>query len=512
MTRRREKLVIAKNAVANIARGGAASLVALLLPPFLTRSMPQQAFGAWSIVLQLSAYVGYFDFGIQTALARFVAHSTERGDFAYRNRIVSTAFAMLVVSGGISFLGILAVAAFLPFIFHQLDGGLVAGVRVALLLVGGSLAFGLPSSVFASMFVGLQRNEIPATIIGLSRLTGAALVVVVVRGGGGLASMAIATATVNLFSFLIQYIAFRRMLPDLTIALAGVSRSVAHELFEYCVSLTIWGMGMLLVTGLDLTIVGAYRFQEVGYYAVAATLVTFLNGLFGALFGAMGSPAAVLHAREDRAGLGRMVSASTRLGMILLLAIGLPLILGTRQILSLWVGPTYAQHAALLVQILVAATIVRICVSPYIIAMIGTGEQRRIILVPILEGVVNLISSLIAGYYLGATGVALGTLIGAFVSLAGHLFYNMHRNVAIQLTASEYLRDSLARPLLCSAPVLALAALWRPLFSLLPFGVPVFSLTATGFLTLALVWGFGLMPAERRKLMVHVRSKVRSVF
>ena len=509
MTRRREKLVIVKNAVANVARGGAASLVALLLPPFLTRSMSQQSFGAWSLVLQLSAYVGYFDFGIQTALARFVAHSTERGESGYRNRIVSTAFAMLAVSGGISFLGILAVAALLPILFHQLDGGLVVGVRTALLLVGGSLAFGLPSSVFASMFVGLQRNEIPATIIGLSRLIGAALVVIVVRRGGGLASMAVATAAVNLFSSLLQYFAYRRMLPDLAISLAGVSRSVARELVEYCVSLTVWGMGMLLVTGLDLTIVGAYRFREVGYYAVAATLVTFLNGLFGALFGAMGSPAAVLHARDDRAGLGRMVSASTRLGMILLLAVGLPLIFGARLILGPWVGPTYAQHAALLVQILVAATIVRICVSPYIIAMIGTGEQRRIIMVPILEGVANLISSLIAGYYLGAVGVALGTLIGAFVSLAGHLFYNMRRNVAIQLGAAEYLRDSLVRPFLCTAPILILAVLWHPLLSSLPFWLPGLFLTVSGLLTLALVWGFGLMPMERRKLIAQISSKWR---
>ncbi|HEY1214232.1 MAG TPA: oligosaccharide flippase family protein, partial [Bryobacteraceae bacterium] len=98
MTSRREKFLIAKNAIANLVRGGASALVAVLLPSFLTRSMSTEAFGAWSLVLQLSAYVSYLDFGIQTAIARFVAHSSERGEAEHRDRIVSTAMACLASS------------------------------------------------------------------------------------------------------------------------------------------------------------------------------------------------------------------------------------------------------------------------------------------------------------------------------------------------------------------------------------------------------------------------------
>ena len=113
------------------------------------------------------------------------------------------------------------------------------------------------------------------------------------------------------------------------ISLNYLSPKVLQELIDYCFSLTVWSLGLLLVTGLDLTIVGAYRFQEVSYDAIAATLVTFLNGLFGAVFGAMSSPAAVLHAREDSAGLGKLVSTTTRFGMLLLLGTGLPMVLHT---------------------------------------------------------------------------------------------------------------------------------------------------------------------------------------
>jgi O-antigen/teichoic acid export membrane protein len=500
MTTRGEKLLVLKNAVANLVRGSASAVVALLLPPFLTRSMSADAFGAWSLVLQLSAYVGYLDFGIQTAISRFVAHSTERQDAEHRDRMVSTALACLAASGALALFGLSLLAVFLPRLFPHLPGSLIFDVRMALVLVGGSLSVGLPSSVFAGIFVGLQRNEVPAAIIGGSRLLSAALVVLVVHNGGGIALMAMVVAAVNLGSYLVQYISYRRvaagLVPRMDMALKHVSKAAALELFDYCFSLTVWGLGLLLVTGLDLTIVGMYRFNEVGYYAVAATVVTFLAGLFGAIFGAMGSTAAVVHARGDRAGLGRLVIVATRLGMILLLVTGLPLILFAHGLLRLWVGPLYASHATILLQVLVAANVVRICATPYVLAMIGSGEQRRVILIPLLEGCVNLVCSVIFARYIGAVGVALGTLIGAIIGLTGNLSYNMPRTLEIKLSIREYVWDSLLRPLLSVFPVVLAAILWQ----VLPPGLSRNSVAVAATLSsLVLFWRIAVKPTERKR-------------
>jgi O-antigen/teichoic acid export membrane protein len=89
------RLTVAKNAAANVARGSGAALVALAVPPFLTRLLPPETYGAWALVLQLAAYVSYFEFGIQTAVGRYVARENERGAFEHRNKIVNTALALL---------------------------------------------------------------------------------------------------------------------------------------------------------------------------------------------------------------------------------------------------------------------------------------------------------------------------------------------------------------------------------------------------------------------------------
>ncbi len=171
---RSDQLTLTKNALANLARGSAAGLVAVLLPPFLTRLLPANVYGAWALVLQLSAFVGYLDFGIQTAIGRFVAHANERGDFSHRDRIASTSMAALACCASLAGVsGAIGLALWMPHLFHQLPPSLLREARCCLLLVAGSLAVGLPFSVFNGIFIGLQRYELTAAIIGGSRILSA---------------------------------------------------------------------------------------------------------------------------------------------------------------------------------------------------------------------------------------------------------------------------------------------------------------------------------------------------
>jgi O-antigen/teichoic acid export membrane protein len=473
--------------------------------------MSTEAFGAWSLVLQLSAYVGYLDFGIQTAIARFVAHSTERGDAEHRNRIVNTAIVCLAASACIGLLGLALLAIFVPRLFPNLHRDLLLSVRAAIMLVGGSLCLGLPASVFTGIFVGLQRNGVPAVIIGISRLLSAVLLVVVVRYQGTIAEMALVMALVNIGSYVMLFLAYRRLgahlCPRIHLSLTTVSKAAASELFDYCLSLSAWSIAMLLVTGLDLIIVGIYSFGEVAYYSVAATVVTLLAGAFGAIFGAMGSTAAAVHARGDRAGLGRMVIVATRMGTVMLLATGVPLMVFAHPLLGVWVGPHYASHAAILLQILVAANIIRMTMTPYVLAMIGSGEQRRVILTPLMEGLTNLIFSVVLARSFGAIGVAAGTLIGAFVGLAGNPFYNMPRTTEIQMSISEYFFSSLLRPGLCVLPVGFAALVWQFLPSD-PIAVRIACGAIATAASAGMLWKVALLPEERVRLVSMIRGRL----
>lgn len=498
---RRERLTLLKNAIANVARGSATALVAIALPPFLTRLMSSDAYGAWSLVLQLGAYVGYLDFGIQTAVGRFIALTGETGDSDQRDRVSSTAIAALTVAGAVGLMGSVGLAALLPHIFHQVPISILFDSRWALILVGGSLALGLPCSVFNGIFVGIQRYEIPAVVVGSSRLFSAICLVVAVRHGGNLTAMGAVVAAVNLASYGWQYLLYRHLGPPVHFSSRLVSWKTGRELFDYCLSLSIWSFAMLLISGLDVALVGYFEFEKVAYYSVAATFIVFLGGLQNALFNALIPSAAVMHARGDSVQLAKLMITATRYGSLALLIVGLPLIAAARPILTLWIGPKYAAEGARILQILAAANMVRLSAVPYVMTLIGTGQQRLVTITPALEGVSNLIASLAGGLLWGAIGVAIGTLIGGCIGVLGNFFYNMPRTIGIRFRIVDYVRDGLLRPLVCAFPFIVATSGLRIVKNLVPDYV---LLGGAIFATAYLLWRYGLIDSERGRLFARL--------
>lgn len=249
------------------------------------------------------------------------------------------------------------------------------------------------------------------------------------------------------------------MVKDIEISRLFVSKQAGKEIFHYCFSLSIWSFATLLVLGFDTTIVGFFDFDSVAYYSIAASLITFILGIQYALFTVLIPAAAILEARGNTKELGNLLVTTTRYSMFLLLLTGLPLIIFAKNILSLWVGPTYSAQAAILLQILVIANIIRLSALPYAMLLIGTGQQRLVIISPLIEGFSNLFSSIVAAYFFGAKGVAIGTVIGSSVGVALNLFYNMPRTKNISANRLIYLKNGILYPIICMGPVIGVSIL-----------------------------------------------------
>jgi O-antigen/teichoic acid export membrane protein len=490
---------VVKNASANLVRLAGSGIVALLLPPVLVRMLPTDTYSAWALLLQLTLYVGLLDFGIQTAVARFVAHADELHDAEQRDGSVSTAAVLLALAATLGFFLVAVLAWQLPRIFTAMPAHLFRGARIALLLMGGSFALGLPFSVIHAVFVGRQRNEIPAAMVIANRFALAALTVGVVYRHWGLSAMGGAVAIANVASSIGSYFAWRVWAPQVRIRISLVSRECAQKIGGYSLALAVWFAGMLMISGLDLTIVAKLDYAATAYYAVAATLTSFVTQIQGAIFSSLLPASAVLSARGDARKLGAVLISSTRYGMLILLATALPMIVAGRFILRVWVGADYATHSTMILQILVVANVVRLSALPYATLLLGTNQQRKVIMSPLAEGIVNLSASVLGAYFLGAIGVAIGTLVGSFVGVGLHLFHNMPRTSAIAFSRSEFVKQGLFRPFACAAPFLVLLLNHVNTAPISPRTAALFSsvaISGTGFL----FWKYGLIGSERRRL------------
>ncbi len=503
-------LKVIKNAFANLCRGGAGALVTLLLPPFLTKILSKDAYGTWLLILQLSTYVSFLDFGMQTAVGRFVAHCNELGDTKRRDSIISTAIAVLTGAALLAISGISVLAWQLPNLFKDMPDNLQQDAQLALLCVGISLSISLPFSVFGAIFIGLQRYDIPAWIIGISKLLGGVFVVLIAQSSHSIVMMGVVMSLANLAAGFWQFIAYKKYAGYMDISLKMLSTKAASDITKYCSALFVWSMGILLVTGLDTVIIGWFDYKSLAYYTLATSLTSFAVGVQNSVFTIILPNAAAISARGDRSGLGKLLISTTRYATIILILTSLPLILGAKWILFFWVGSSYAVHTVQLLQLLVVANFVRQLGAPYSIVAMAAGEQKVIILSPLIEGVVNMIVSIILTSKLGANGVAVGTIVGGIVSVYLHFFYNLQRTKSILIENINVLIIAIIRPLLAVLPGMIYLIFFIDRQTIDSSLVEMLSLGVVAMLTIGLLYLFAIDNNEKEQLNLALKRRLKS--
>jgi O-antigen/teichoic acid export membrane protein len=474
-------------------------LVSLVLPPFLVHRMPPPEYSAWVLILQVSAYVNLLDFGLQTAIGKFVAEYDATNRHEASHGIVSTSFTILAVAATIACAAISVMVWGVPKLFHQMPAALVPEVRIALLAVGLSTALALPFSTFLSTFVGLQQYVFPTAVATVSRVGSAAALIVLLLMHGSLVQLALVMAAFNVAAAVTQFLGWRRLLKArVNFSFLSFDRRYAAQLAKYGSVLSIWTLSMFFVSGLDLVIVGHYRYTETGFYAIANSAASFMLAIVSSVFGPLVPAVSSMQASSTPSRIGDLCIKITRYCVLLLFVLGLPLLIGAYPLLSLWVGKGYAARSALYLEVLVLGNVVRQLVSPYILIVVATGKQHLATIAAVAEASVNIVLSIWLVQRIGAIGVALGTLVGAFVSVGIHIAVSMRLTQAtISLERPRYLRQGLLRPLLMAVPALLLYPFWRRL-EMLPAqpGILVIWVAVSAFVA----WRVVLTAADRHEL------------
>ncbi len=481
--------MVLKNTVSNLVRGCASAVAAVALPHFLTRALDHDRFAAWVLILQVAAYANYLDFGLQTAVARYLAQAMELRDDERRDRLLSTAFGLLATMGALALVSLACIVWALPQVF-KVPTPIFSDFRLALVIIGTATALSLPLSTFTGVLVGMHRNEFSAIAVGGSRILGTVAVLFSIHYTHSLVWLALCISGCNMMGGLSQVIIVRHLIPAMRLKIFDLHREMALELVRYCSTLALWSIGMLLITGLDVTIVGHFDFRAAGPYSIAAALITFFTGLNASVCGAMLAPMAVLQTRKKYGQMKKLVITATQLnsyaGVILLLAA----VLFGRRLLALWVGPVYATQALPILMILLAAQTVRFMGGGYSTALMAMGQQRHGLFTGISEAVLNLVLSIGGMLVMGAAGVAWATFIAAVVGVALQILVVMPRVREFPINPTKFTVQAIIYPLLAGmAPILwVLARGWtRDYFQTSNF-LNVLSLTLCFAAAVWLMW------------------------
>jgi O-antigen/teichoic acid export membrane protein len=504
------RMTLVKNAFANVCRGGAAALVMLLMPPFLTKIISKDAYGTWLLILQLATYVNILDFGIQTAVGRYVAHHNERGEVEERDKIISTSLAILVFSGLLAMLGVCLLAISLPVFFKGMPAELRLDAQWSLLLVGGSLALALPSSVFGGIFVGLQRYDIPAWIIGLSKLLGGVAVVLTANYTHSIVMMALVTGLTNMLAGFFLFFEYKKnpLSRSMVFSSKLINKKSFIEVRDYCFGLSIWMVGMTLGAGMDTTVLAMFDYKSVVYYNISMVFVNVMVGIQNHSVSVIMPMTAAAAAKNDRKRVGSILIDYTRYSAIILILVSVPILIFAPQIVSLWLGKEYVNNVVPLLRFLIVANFFRQLSVPYYFVMASLAKQNIIAPTILLEGAINFILSIFLVQALGAIGVAVATLLGSFANILMNFVHNVSRTPdVIYIKSKKQIFVSLVRPLVSVLPVLLLIVASSRIEQGSIAHAILSLIVLIGFLLL--LWFIALKPSERSFISKKLKTRLQ---
>lgn len=383
--------------------------VGFFLAPFILHKLGDDQYGLWVLLLSVFGYYGLFDFGIRSAIVKYVAEFNSTADVHHLRRTINTTIFMYTCIGLAIFLVIEGASFFVGSLFH-LPPDLVHTAEFLFKILGVAAALLFPLSVFTGILQGLHRFDWLNLTQIVSTLLRALLIVLVLTHGGGLLSIALITLGLLVAVRTVCMVLARRLVP-LKYGRRLIDRATFKRISGYSSITFLAGIAEKLRFGTDVLVIGIFLSPAaITFFAIGAKLVDYASNLVDAMADTFLPMASQFDSAGDFNRLRRLFVAGNRASALVIFPIcGILIVMG-KPIISVWMGPKYVSSYVVLLLLLIPRTLYRAQAASNRI-LFGMYKHKVLAIVVLAEGACNLILSIILVRHYGIVGVALGTTI-----------------------------------------------------------------------------------------------------
>jgi len=496
-----------RNVLANWTGYVVGLLVTFFLSPLIVNHLGASAYGVWTLLGTLTAYLGLLDLGIRSAVTRYVARYEGEGDHGPAIQIVSAALAIFVATAGCALVASVVLGLVAPSVFNIPAEYRVSAVIVAA-LAGASTGVALVNGAFGGVIVGLQRFDLTCEVDVATALVRAALVLGVITYGGGLVELAVVQFVASVAGALFTLWLALRILPGLRLRPTW-SRSHLRLIVSYGGYAFVAQLASSAIDRAGVIVIGAFLpMTAVTVFAIASGLIDYARALVGGIRTTLAPRASALEGRGQRDALRALALQGARYCTLLALPIAATFALRGSSFIGLWMGAEYGGPSGAVLAILAVRLVFLGATGAAANVMLGASRERPVARIFVVEAVVNVTAMLLLVQPFGLLGVAWGTAVPTVV--AALLVWPWLLRESFGVGVWRYLGSSWGLPVAAQLPFIAatwlVERLW-PASSLLVFLGQVAMLVPLALLGL---WYVGLSAAERRRGLDLVRAWRRS--
>jgi O-antigen/teichoic acid export membrane protein len=470
-----------------------------VIPRLISDRLGIEQLGAWDLGWTFVFFVRWFQLGITSSVNRFIARSQAQQNDDELNAVFNTSLVMMLAACIIGFFAAAGFYFVVPRFLEDSSADVIAQARIVVVLLSLTAALQLPGGIFNAVITGYERFDL-LNVIRIGR-DGAILIAIAVLlyRGGSLIDAGWAYLIGEAIGDFAKIVIAKRLCPALAFAprymqwgttkmlLAYGGKTVAQGLARG----SLYDVNRLLVTWF---LGGA---EALAVYSRQTALLKHALRFMKQYAQVFIPRSSALDAGNDRAALAKLLIITSKYGLYATLPmIAVFCILGDH-LVTLWMGPGYAQPVVL--AIIALGHVLIIPQQGVYSVLLGMNRHGRI---AIFDWISVALSFGLGWLLMGPLGMG---MVGAAIALA--LPMAIASGILMPLYACKLLDISLGKYFYEIAPGPVLAALpMTVVFAIARYATPTYALpiglAAGAIVTIPIYWKL-VMPRALRKRIVQ---------
>jgi O-antigen/teichoic acid export membrane protein len=480
------KIDILKNVGSSWVSLGVNITIGFFLSPFILHRLGDAAFGIWILIFSVTGYYGIFDLGIRSSVIRYISKFTAVEDREGLAKFFNTSLATYSAIG-LVVTGITLVASHYVGSMFRIPADFLSTAHWLFLIVGLSVAIGFPLGIFAGMLEGLQRFYLLNITNVVALVLRAILTIMALHRGYGLLTVGLITVLLPLLSSAARAVLVFRILP-IPIGWKYVDRSVFSEMANYSGVTFIIQVAYKLRFKTDVVIIGKFLGSAaITQFSIGGRLVDYASEVVGSLAQIFLPMSSQSEAKGDLNQLRRIFVAGNRACAMVIFPVSAILVILGKSVIEAWVGRKYVAGSYPVMLVILIPTTLTLAQNATPRVIYGMAKHRTLAWVTSIEGVANLILSIVLVRWMGVIGDAIGTAVP--LSFTALYFTPRYLSRLLGVRVRTFLREAYVLPLMLCTPLVAvLLAMrhWFPVHHLLPLMAEI--ALAMGVYSLGLWW------------------------
>lgn len=447
---------LAFNVMMNWVAMAVGMVVPFFLTPFVIRHLGITAYGIWVLAVSTVAYLNILDMGLRSAVIRFVSKAdAERKPEDATRAIGAALWVRVLISSGVAVLSIVLAFAF-PHLF-KIPPDMQRAAQITVLMCALGVAFTLISGVFGAVLAAIHRFDVLSSISAVQTLARAAGVILILRSGHGLVTLAYWEVTIVLLGGLATTAISLKLFPPCRIRLARPDMEILKIIWSYSLTSFIIIIAVQVILNTDNLMVGAViSVGMVAFYSIGGSLMAYSWQVVFAISATFTPLASNLEAGGKSEELQRLLLRGTQATLGVALPISLALVLRGKTFIGLWMGPEYREISGTVLQVLLIGQFFGVADGTAGTIMTAIDKHKPVAKWTVIEAVLNFGLSVILAKTIGVYGVAWGTSIAmAFVHIA---FWPRYVRKVLNVPSRRYVWEGWTKITLCAIPYAAACA------------------------------------------------------